>query len=117
MSLLRETIRRILLENNESKFPKLMKLLNGPQEDVAQGLALAEGLGLIDKYKQDKTVETAFGGSEEIVHHLHDFECLDPDFYEYVRVNKKDRTQDPNKWWQFKLHPNYAISITIRVDG
>ena len=92
-----------------------MKLLNGSQEDVTQGLALAEGLGLIDKYKQDKTVETAFGGSEEIVHHLHDFECLDWNFYEHVRANKNDRIQDPNKWWQFNSMKQ-SIGIKIRED-
>ena len=59
MNKLRRTIRNILLENNASAhYPKLMKLLNGSQEDVAQGLSLADGLGIIDKYRQDKTVHT-----------------------------------------------------------
>ncbi len=119
MKSLRRTIRRILLENNESYFPKLMKLLNGPQEDVAQGLSLAEGLGIIDKYRQDKEVDTypqtIYSRGYEIVHHLHDFECVDWDFYEHVRANKNNRIQEPNKWWQFNSMKR-TITIKIRED-
>ena len=98
-----------------------MKLLNGTQEDVAQGLSLADGLGIINKYRQHRSVEsypqTIYSRGYDIVHHHHNFECVDPDFYEYVRVNKNDRTQDPNKWWQFNLYPNHSINIKIREDG
>ncbi len=118
MSKSKYSLKKMLLENNESFFPKLMKLLNGPQEDVAQGLSIAEGLGLIDKYRQDKTVdtypETIYSRGYDIVHHLHDFECLDPDFWEYIRTHKNDRGQDPNKWWIFKSYPQPAINIKIR---
>ena len=97
-----------------------MKLLNGAQEDVAQGLSLADGLGLIDKYRQDKTVDTypqtVYSRSSDIVHHIHDFECVDLDFWEYIRTNKNNRIQDPNKWWQFNSYPKPTINIKIREN-
>ena len=120
MHQLRRTIRKILLESNASYFPKLMKLLNGSQEDVAQGLSLAEGLGIIDKYRQDKEVDTypptIYSRGYDIVHHVHNFECVDRAFWRYIRSNKNNRIQDPNKWWQFNAYPRHTINIKIRED-
>ena len=107
IKLLRETIRRILSENHEESYPTMMKYLNGSKKDVVHVLELADTLGLIrivsinpDPRETQKGFYTC------------SFECLEPEFREYIRVNKLSRREKPTVWWKF---PPYTDMVEIKI--
>ena len=115
MKLLRETIRRILSENHEESYPTIMDYLNGSKKDVIHALELADTLGLI-RIVHNETKNAGWDqGSTQI--YKCSFECLEPEFREYIRVNKLSRRERPMVWWQFPMYTNRVEIKIVAQDG
>ena len=109
MKLLRETIRRLLLENHEASYPTIMNYLNGSKDDVMHALQLADTLGLIRIVYDNLNRRVG-------MHNVH-FECLEPNLREYIRKNKLSRKERPMVWWQFPQRFPNQVEMKIQTKG
>ena len=103
MKLLRETIRRFLLESNERYYEKIAKLLNGSIEDIRQAFELAEAIGLIQVIQSsDDQYEI---GQSSGGYHTFRFRYLEEDFGAYLKnyhdTHQPYKTPFENAYWGF----------------
>lgn len=97
MKLLRETVRKILLENNHEYYETLASLFCGPLESIRQAIDLAESIGLIQLLEDETEDEPQ---SIYIYHHLK-FKCLEEDFGPYIRDHKNKQGGHRGVHWDF----------------
>ena len=114
MKLLRETVRKILLENNHEYYETLASLFCGPLESIRQAMDLAESVGLIRVINDEVEDEQGYG-IKYMYHHL-TFKCLDEDFGPYIRDYKKKHGGHPGVHWNF-MRRGSLIRIMVVVKN
>ena len=112
MKLLRKTIRKILLENQQYCANLVTMLLTGDIENINQALDLAETLGYVTEL-QSNISPTGFPFGPDMVH-AWDF-IASPEFEAEIeeQYDKRPEVSD------FNLHPagtHGAISIRLYAD-
>ena len=111
MSLLRKTIRRMLLESNQQYYEKLASLFNGGVEDIMQAMSLGEGIGVI------REIETNIDDESRIAYYQFRFKCLEEDFGPFLQQYKNQHGPHPAARWQFARRRTTVTIMLVEDRG
>ena len=110
MKLLRQTIRRILVESNQRYYEKIASLLSGSLEDIRQGVELAEAIGLI------RVTERPVDDDHRIAYYSFRFVCLEEDFGPFLRRYKKMHGLSKGLTWTMGGRNQKLVDIMVIED-
>lgn len=110
MRLLRQVVRKLLLERHQKYYEKIAALLNGSLEDIRQGVELAEALGLI------RVTETPVDDKNRVAYYSFRFVCLEEDLGPFIREYKGMHGPHRGVHWSFGGRGQKLVDIMVVKD-